>query len=408
MTKQILFILFFTVGSFSLFGQDTSRELQNRQRDMLLQIEETSKQLDEANKNVSASLQQLALLNQKVVLRKQYIAGVNNEIADIEDEIYMVQEDIKDQVDDLNKEKERYALVLRGMQKNSYYKNKLLFILSAKSLTQSYRRFEYLKEIYVWQKKQLERIKRSQDELLSKEKNLEAKRSEKLSLLSVQQAEDMKLFEEEKKQQAIVDDLKQRQGVLQAELSKQKEQALELNRLIEGVITVDAESSAKNQEGEDRASGENKGDYAMTSSEQSLSSKFENNKGRLPYPVSGKYLITGKYGEQQYEELKQNTITNSGINIQALTNNDVKAVFEGDVSAVFALSGYHNSVIIRHGDYLTVYANLSSVFVKKGDKVSAGQTIGKIYTDRDAGNISTLYFQIRKGKTKLNPEVWLK
>jgi septal ring factor EnvC (AmiA/AmiB activator) len=191
-------------------------------------------------------------------------------------------------------------------------------------------------------------------------------------------------------------------------LNRQKLQAAQLNDQIEGIITVEAESSVKNQEKDNRLPAENKGDYAMTTEEQTLSSKFEQNKGRLPFPVSGKYLITGRFGEQQYEELKQQTVTNGGINIQAMSNNDVKSVFGGEVSAVFAMAGYQNTVIIRHGEYLTVYSNLSSVFVKKGDQVTAGQSVGKIYTDSDAGNTSVLYFQIRKGKTKLNPEAWLR
>ncbi len=408
MIKYIyIILLLFSCISF-LHSQNDTRDLQKKQKEMLLKIEETTKKLDEADKNVAVSLQQLSALSQKVMLRKQYLAGINNEIADIEDEIFIVQEDTKELAESLDVEKQRYAQILKGLQKGNYFQNKLLFVLSAGSLTESYRRFEYLREIYAWQKKQLERINLSQQELVNKEKKLESKRSEKLALLSLQQTEDLKLFAEEKKQKAIVDDLQSKRNALQAELKKQQKEAIELNNAIEGVIAGEADLSVKNQEKENRTPVDNKGDYAMTAAEQNVSTSFEKSKGKLPFPVSGQYLITGRFGEQQYEELKQTTVTNGGINIQALSDTNVKAIYDGEVSAVFALSGYHNSIIIRHGDYLTVYANLASVSVKKGDKVKIGQTIGSIYSDADNGNIATLYFQIRKGKTKLNPEAWLR
>ena len=406
--KKLVYLGLLLIGCFSflfLFGQSNVWDLEKRKQDVLVHIEETTKKLDDANKNVAASLQKLNLISQKVAVRKKYIAALNNEISDIEEQIFEVQEDIKDQTNELNREKDRYAQILRGMQKNNYYKNKLLFILSAKSVAQSYRRFEYMREMYSSQKKQLKGINEKQAELFKKEKELDAKRSEKMTLLNIQQAEDLKLFDEEKKQKELVDDLLRKQGALQAELNKQKQQSIDLNNQIEGNITVpdplatDTKTSPEN----------NKSDIPSVSNEQqSAFGNIEKSKGRLPMPVSGKFLITGRFGEQQYEELKQATVTNGGINIQAISSNDVKSVYDGEVSAVFASAGYHYTVIVRHGDYLTIYSNLSSVSVTKGNRVMSGQSIGKIYVDPNYGDMAVLHFQIRKGKTKLNPEVWLK
>ena len=150
-----------------------------------------------------------------------------------------------------------------------------------------------------------------------------------------------------------------------------------------------------------------KGGYAMTRAEKKLSDDFAGNRGRLPFPVAGRYTIVGTFGEQQHQELKYVRTNNSGIDIQTNPGAEARAVFNGEVTRVFVVPGYNNSVIIRHGNYLTVYSNLSQVYVKAGDKVSTRQTIGKIFTDTESGNATILHFQLWKEKTKLNPTPWL-
>ena len=410
--KKLFYTGLFLFGCFSFSsGQIISVRDDQKREALLQQMEETTKKLGDASKNVAASLQQLNIIKQKVAVRKKYLAALKNEIADLEDEIYIVQEDIKDLTNDLEKEKEHYAQIVKGMQKNSYYKNKLLFILSAKSVMQSYRRFEHMRGMYASQKKQLTAVKEKQTQLIQKEKDLDFKRTEKVTLLNKQHAEDVKLFEEEARQKAVVDDLLRKQGALQTELNKQKQQSIDLNNLIAGVITTPEILPEK----DNNATTDNKTDHTTLtppptpiSNEQSTVGDFEKSKGRLPMPVSGKYLIIGKFGEQLYEELTQNTVTNGGINIHAQSSNDVKAVYDGVVGAILPAEGYHYAVVIRHGDYLTVYANLSSVSVAKGNRVAAGQSIGKIYSDPDVGDMAILHFQVRKGKMKLNPEIWLR
>ena len=150
-----------------------------------------------------------------------------------------------------------------------------------------------------------------------------------------------------------------------------------------------------------------KGGYAMTKAEKRLSDDCASNKGRLPYPVSGRHTIVAAFGEQQHQELKYVRTNNSGIDIQTAPGTDARAVFNGEVTRVFVVPGYNNSVIVRHGNYLTVYSNLSQVYVKAGDKVSTRQAIGKIFTDTEDGNATILHFQLWKEKTKLNPAPWL-
>lgn len=150
-----------------------------------------------------------------------------------------------------------------------------------------------------------------------------------------------------------------------------------------------------------------KGGYAMTKAEKQLSDNFANNRGRLPYPVAGRHTIVATFGEQQHQELKYVRTSNSGIDIQTSPGADARAVFNGEVTRVFVVPGYNNSVIVRHGNYLTVYSNLSQVYVKAGDRVSTRQAIGRIYSDPEDGNSTILHFQLWKEKTKLNPQPWL-
>ena len=150
-----------------------------------------------------------------------------------------------------------------------------------------------------------------------------------------------------------------------------------------------------------------KGGYAMTKVERALSANFAGNRGRLPYPVTGPHTIVASFGEQQHEELKYVRTNNNGIDILTSPGADARAVFNGEVTRIFVVPGFNNSVIVRHGNYLTVYSNLSQVYVKAGDKVSTRQAIGKIFSDAEDGNSTVLHFQLWKEKTKLNPEPWL-
>ena len=205
-------------------------------------------------------------------------------------------------------------------------------------------------------------------------------------------------------------------------LRKKQQQANALNRQIEEQIAKEiARAEAEAKQGGTNAKGKNtdktstrqeriadtKGGYAMTKEERKLSNDFADNRGRLPYPVAGRYTIVGTFGEQQHQELKYVRTNNSGIDIQTTPGADARAVFKGEVTRVFVVPGYNNSVIIRHGNYLTVYSNLSQVYVKAGDKVNTCQTIGKIFSDAENGNATILHFQLWKEKTKLNPSLWL-
>ena len=324
---------------------------------------------------------------------------------------------------DLNTKRKKYGKSVQSMYKRRSSQDKLLFILSADNFAQSIRRMRYLREYAGWQKKQAAEIVDKQKEIEGKQKALEKTRQEKRSLLGAREEENRKLQSEESNQKKEVQQLNKKQKQLKADLKKKKKQADALNRQIEKQIAeeiarAEAKARAAREKGNtskkrtEGGSGEEriaatKGGYAMTKAEKKLSEDFASNKGRLPYPLVGRYTIVSSFGEQQHQELKYVRTNNNGIDIQTTPGTDARAVFKGEVTRVFVVPGYNNSVIVRHGNYLTVYSNLSQVYVKAGDKVDTRQAIGRIFTDTEDGNATILHFQLWKERTKLNPKPWL-
>ena len=418
-----------SVGSVSAQNSARVRELEKQRKAALAEIEMTSQLLDETRQTARNSLNRLNLLSKQILSRKQVISLLNQEIGEIDKQIAASRRNISQLERELENKRQNYGKSVQSMYKRRSSQDKLLFILSADNFAQSFRRMRYLREYADWQKKQASEIIGKQKEIAGKQKELEKTRAEKNTLLGAREDESRKLQTEESSQKEEVQQLNRKQKQLQADLKKKKKQADALNRQIEKQIAEEiarAEAEAKaareraaraerNRLAREKAAAsgkkvpetkpeadpareervaDTKGGYAMTKAEKRLSDDFASNKGRLPYPVSGRHTIVAAFGEQQHQELKY-------------VRTDARAVFNGEVTRVFVVPGYNNSVIVRHGNYLTVYSNLSQVYVKAGDKVSTRQAIGKIFTDTEDGNATILHFQLWKEKTKLNPAPWL-
>ena len=417
----VIFVL--SVGSVSAQNSARVRELEKQRKAALAEIEMTSQLLDETRQTARNSLNRLNLLSKQILSRKQVISLLNQEIGEIDKQIAASRRNISQLEKELGNKRQNYGKSVQSIYKRRSSQDKLLFILSADNFAQSLRRMRYLREYADWQKKQASEIIGKQKEIVGKQKELEKTRAEKNALLGAREDESRKLQTEESSQKEEVQQLNKKQKQLQADLKKKKKQADALNRQIEKQIAEEiarAEAEAKaareraaraerNRLAREKAAAsgkkvpetkpetepvreervaDTKGGYAMTKAEKRLSDDFASNKGRLPYPVSGRHTIVAAFGEQQ-------------------PGTDARAVFNGEVTRVFVVPGYNNSVIVRHGNYLTVYSNLSQVYVKAGDKVSTRQAIGKIFTDTEDGNATILHFQLWKEKTKLNPAPWL-
>ncbi|MBP8759224.1 MAG: peptidoglycan DD-metalloendopeptidase family protein [Parabacteroides sp.] len=450
-------IIVFLVSGLVAFGQNSSKvkQLENQRKKALEEIEMTNQLLNETKKTARSSLNRLNLISNQILSRKKVISILNQEIGGIDTQINKMRREVNRLEQELKVKQKNYGKSAKGMYKRRKSQDKLLFILSADNFAQSLRRMRYLREFADWQKRQAAEIVVKQREIEEKRSALEKTRKNKQVLLGSRENENQKLQTEESSQKSEVQQLNKKQRDLQAQLKKKKQQADALNQQIEKQIAIEiaraeeeariARQKAERERAEKArlareareirkkqaaASGkkiveekeepepepepiraervaEVKGGYAMTREEKKLSDNFAGNKGRLPFPVTGRHTIVGTFGEQQHQDLKYVRTNNSGIDIQTSPGADARAVFNGEVTRVFVVPGYNNSVIVRHGNYLTVYSNLSQVYVKAGDRVSTRQSIGKIFTDTEDGNATILSFQLWKEKTKLNPATWL-
>ena len=436
---RLLCLILFCCALFAKGGyaQKSSavRKLEQQRKEALADIEQTNQLLQETSKSVKSSLNRLNLLSKQILSRKKVISLLNQELDEIEKELMTIQGEIRRLRGQLCEKQENYGKSMRGLYKRHSAQDKLLFVLSAETFSQSLRRIRYLQEYADWQKRQAKEIIAKQQEIDLKKQEMEKTRAEKRALLGTRQEESKKLQSEEAVQKEEVQQLNKKQKDLKAELRKKQKQAEALNRQIEKLIAEEiaraeaearaarekAERAAREQAAKRKSSGGNtadkpmreervaatKGGYAMTKEERQLSDNFGSNRGKLPYPVTGRYTVVATFGEQQHSELKYVRTSNSGIDIQTAPSADARAVFNGVVTRVFVVPGYNNSVIVRHGNYLTVYSNLSQVYVKAGDAVSTRQALGKIYSDPEEGQATILHFQLWKEKTKLNPLLWL-
>ena len=436
---RLLCLILFCCALFAKGGyaQKSSavRKLEQQRKEALADIEQTNQLLQETSKSAKSSLNRLNLLSKQILSRKKVISLLNQELDEIEKELMTIQGEIRRLRGQLCEKQENYGKSMRGLYKRHSAQDKLLFVLSAETFSQSLRRIRYLQEYADWQKRQAKEIIAKQQEIDLKKQEMEKTRAEKRALLGTRQEESKKLQSEEAVQKEEVQQLNKKQKDLKAELRKKQKQAEALNRQIEKLIAEEiaraeaearaarekAERAAREQAAKRKSSGGNtadkpmreervaatKGGYAMTKEERQLSDNFGSNRGKLPYPVTGRYTVVATFGEQQHSELKYVRTSNSGIDIQTAPGADARAVFNGVVTRVFVVPGYNNSVIVRHGNYLTVYSNLSQVYVKAGDAVATRQALGKIYSDPEEGQATILHFQLWKEKTKLNPLPWL-
>jgi septal ring factor EnvC (AmiA/AmiB activator) len=411
MRVQGIFLLWMI--SATLSAQPSSvrtRELEKQRKTLLAEIEGTGKLLSENKRSISNVLRNLNLVVQQIDSRKKLINVLEKEIRVLNEEIQFKELQIRKMEKELGKKKEYYAASIRKMyeQKNSQGQL-LLFILSADNPTQSFRRMLYLKEYADWRKQQAAEILDQQQILAAEKASLLSGKREKEALAITKKKEENRLQEEENARKIEVAGLQKNEKKLQTEMDKKKKQAAALDREIAHIIADEIEKTnrAAKTEPKTERKAETKGGYAMTREEQSLSSNFAGNRGKLPFPLKGNYQIISRFGQQQYGNLKNTRYNSNGIEIKTTPGNNAKAVFDGVVTKVFIVPGFQNSIIIRHGNYLTLYSCLEQVFVKQGDKVKTGQDIGKIYTDSEENNDTILHFELWKEQMKLNPEPWL-
>jgi septal ring factor EnvC (AmiA/AmiB activator) len=441
---------YFLIAIILLLGTSTTllaqsnkliKELESKRGALQKQIAETESLLKTTKKDVGSQLNGLAALSGQIEERKRYINSINKDVDAIGDELYKLERQLGVLRKDLADKKKKYESSVQYLYKNKSIEEKLMFIFSADNLTKMYRRLRYVREYATYQRLQGEEILKKQEQINRKRVELQQVKAAKESLLKERESEKAKLEVQEKEKRTLVANLKKKQQGLQSEIRRKKTEANRLNARIDRLIAEEIEKARKRAEEEARREAEarrkaaeakstakeseaKKSDsrkssssrksaaekpmesYSMIREDRELSGNFANNRGRLPMPISGSYIITSHYGEYAVEGLRNVKLDNKGIDIQGRPGAQARAIFDGKVAAVFQLNGMFN-VLIRHGNYISVYCNLSSASVKQGDNVSTKQSIGQVFSDMSDSGRTVLHFQLRREKEKLNPEPWL-
>jgi septal ring factor EnvC (AmiA/AmiB activator) len=382
-------------------------ELRKKKEKTNEQIKYTTKLLEEAKKTEKQTLSKYKILNKQIELRTNLITGINSEVgvlADFIDQNAWLVSSLNADLEDLKKE---YASMIQFAQKNQTNYSKLLFVLSSNSFNQAYKRLVYLRQYTEYRKKQAELIQWIRDLIQVKVGRLQQQRTEKETLLLAKQQEAEKLNKEKKQQGQYLTTLQQKQKEFEKKLREQQKIEAQLSNEIQKIIEEEVQKAKERSREKEKQTGKpsTSNVYEMTPEEKLASGLFEQNKHRLPWPVE-RGVITDHFGVHEHPVLKNIQVKNNGVDISTAQGSIARAVFAGEVSKVFVVSGGNYAVIIRHGKYLTVYSNLVNVRVKSGDKVTVKQTIGTIGTDGEDDK-TVLKFQIWKENVKQDPEDWI-
>jgi len=416
--RSFLLLLVLLLLTALVNGQSLD-ELRKKKQKTNEQIKYTTKLLEEAKKNQTKTLNKFKILNKQIELRTNLITGINSEVGVLADFIDQNAWLVSSLNSDLEELKNEYAKMIVFAQKNQANYNKLLFVLSSNSFNQAYKRLMYLRQYTEYRKRQAELIQWIRDLVQVKVSQLQLQRAEKETLLQSKKQEANQLTKEKKQQGQYLTTLQQKQKEFEKKLREQQQIEAQLSNEIQKIVEEEvrkarerarelAREKAKKEEkqtGKPATKSTESASYEMTPEEKLASGQFEQNKRRLPWPVE-RGVITDHFGIHEHPVLKNIQVKNNGVDISTAQGVKARAVFAGEVSRVFMVTGGNMAVIIRHGKYLTVYSNLVNVQVKSGDKVSIKQTIGTIGTDGDDEK-TVLKFQIWKENVKMDPEDWI-
>ncbi|WP_243878504.1 murein hydrolase activator EnvC family protein [Winogradskyella pelagia] len=339
-------------------------------------------------------------LNYKVSVRRNLIRITNEQANILTREINSNQNEITSLRTQLQELKDDYAAMIVKSYKSKSEQSKVMFLLSSQDFKQAYKRLQYIKQYANYQKEQGEAIKAKTKELQELNIKLSKRKEEKQNLIEENRVAKRELEQELKQRETLMASIKADMSKYNAEIKKKQREATRLNKEIDRLIN-EAIAASNKKAGNTKSTGA----FVLTPEAKRLASNFESNKGKLGWPVT-RGVIKGKFGKRR--SLTDSSVTNNYKSIQIATeeNAEVKAVFNGEVSQILVVKNGNPAVLIRHGSYLTVYMNLSNVYVKKGDKISTGQVIGKVFTNRIRQE-TLLGFRINKDNQVLNPEGWL-
>ena len=393
--KSLIKILLILWAYGGLEAQNKT-QLQNQKKKLLEEIEWSNTALKETQKNKTLSYNQLKTLKQKIAIRSQLIQTIQQEIESIKGEIKSNEGKKKILETELDSLKIAYATLVEQAYKSQKHFNRILFLLSSRDFQQAYKRASYIKQISEYRQQQAKNIQKKQIHLEKSILVLQKQQQIKQNLIDNKQLEKELLIQQQEQQiislAALSKKEKELKEILNSKKKKRKKIQKEIERIIAEELRKKTDLSAKK-------------DFASTPEAIALSNSFKQNKGKLPWPVA-KGLVISKFGKQRHPVLTQITVENNGIEIATEAHSSCRNIFKGKVTSILTMPNGIKVVMIRHGEYISVYSNLSEVYVEKDEQLDTKDQIGIVYTSKQE-NTTIIDFQLWKGALKLNPQHWL-
>lgn len=416
----VVLALAFPMLTFAQSGKSSAQLKKDKQK-LENEIANTQKLLKKNESNQKAAVQQAALLRQQIRNHEKMITNLNSQIIQMEDEQEQNQQEINQLEKRLAYMKSDYAQVVYNAYRNRRLLDKVTFILAADDFSQMFRRMRYYAIFSRNVRQQSEQIQKTTEELTKKNEQIVVLKNDKLNTLSSKEQEIKSLESDRKKKTQNAEKLKKESQKLQADLNKKQKQRKEIDAAIQRAVKAEiAKANAERSKSSKSSSGKSSSGSSSTAStttspkssasisltpeEKTLNTSFVNNKGKLPWPVA-KGAKVSDFGNYPHPDVPSVMIDNHGIDIMVESGTPVRVVFEGVVTGVMNIMGT-TVVMVRHGEYLTVYQNLATTSVKKGDKVSTKQTIGTVAKSATS-NTYELHFEIWKNDHYVNPNEWL-
>lgn len=402
MRRSAFFLLLFWIGLGTGFAQQSSKQ-QKQLEAQRLQLKNEIKQINSLlfsnTKTRKNALSEAEDLQVKLNVRSKLIKVTNQQANLLTRRIGLNERTIADQRKELESLKAEYAKMIQKSYASKSLQNRLMFLFSSENFLQAYKRIQYLKQYASYRRKQGIAIAEKTILLQELNKTLTQEKATKLALVEENRAVQEELEKESKQQQNLIKTLKRKERSLAAQIAKKQKQRKaidrDINRLIREAIAASNKAAGK------------KGNktFQLTPEAKLIAANFQANKGRLPWPLEKGVVIQG-FGRQQHPVVKTTTIQSNGVVLATEASAQVRAVFEGEVMSVIVIKGSNPSVLIRHGNFITLYTNLAKLYVKKGEKVAAKQPIGEVFTNQQTGK-TQLQFGIFNNVKALNPKDWV-
>ncbi len=398
---MFILLLFIVLQPEWIKAQDRS-ELERNKRRIEQEITLLNQMLQETRSTAELNINQLVMINNRISSRENLISTINNEINAILQRIRTIDLEVDALREELDALRESYANMIYYAWKNQNAYQRIMFIFASRDFNQAYLRMKYLQQLTRHRQLQAEKIEETQAKLQATIAELEQQKEEQQQLLAEQRQEIENLQQERQTQNRNVRQLRTKESEIREQIKNQERAARELQQAIERVIAEERRRAAEAARAEGRSPTEA---FRLTPEDRIISDRFAENKGRLPWPLE-RGIITGHFGEQPHPVLPNIKIANNGIDISTTEGSRARAIFDGTVTRIFNIAGANNVVIIRHGEYLSVYANLAEVYVVNGQKISTRQEIGLVATDQRESR-TMVHLEVWHGNNKLNPADWI-